>query len=58
MNILQVPTDKKRLAKRKAIKDGTAPFRKRNKAVQLNTDLPFTQDLNVIERAKTSGELK
>ncbi len=54
-NILAVPTDRERLKKRKAIKDGTAPFRKSNKVRKVNCDLPFTVDLDTLENEKLNG---
>ena len=56
-NILAVPTDRERLAKRKAIKDGTAPFRKSNKPRKVNCDLPFTVDLDTLEKEKLNGAI-
>ena len=54
MNILAIPTDNDRLANRKAIKDGTTPFRKSNKPRIIDCDLtlPFTVDVDSIERKK------
>ena len=54
MNILAIPTSKDRLVKRKAIKDGTTPFRKSNKPRIIDCDLtlPFTVDVDSIERKK------
>lgn len=58
VNILAVPTDRKRLARRKAIKDGTAPFRMSNKPRRINCDLPFTVDLDTLENYKLHGVIE
>lgn len=57
MNMLQVPTDPETLARRKAIKDNTTPFRRRNKPSVVD-DLPFAVDLDRRENRKLHGENK